>query len=280
MAETTTATGRPSSTNGNSSGNSRLIRNSTACTERSCRTASPSAPRRAKSGKPHITMEGFIERDGAIAEAGAIGIFEGHGDVGAVLHPGSVVYDAGKQSYTIAGSGENMWFAADAFHFVWKKVSGDVSLAADVNFLGQGKNPHRKAVLMIRQTLDADSAYADVALHGEGLTSLQYREEKGATTHEIQANLSAPRRLQLEKRGDYVYMLLGKSSDPLQAAGGSIRVPIHGTYYVGIGVCSHEKDLVEKAVFTNVALQTPAAISGQPALYSSLETIAIDSTDR
>ncbi len=209
-----------------------------------------------------------------------LGIFEGHGDVGTVLHPGSVDYDAGKQSYTIAGSGENMWFAADAFHFVWKKVSGDVSLAADVNFLGQGKNPHRKAVLMIRQTLDADSPYVDVALHGEGLTSLQYRDEKGATTHEIQANLSAPRRLQLEKHGDYVYMLLGKSGDPVQVAGGSIRVSIHGTYYVGIGVCSHEKDLVEKAVFTNVALQTPAATSGQPALYSSLETIAIDSTDR
>ena len=137
--------------------------------------------------------------------AETLGIFEGHGDVGTVLHPGSVDYNAGKQSFTVAGSGENMWFTADAFHFVWKKVSGDVSLAADVNFLGQGKNPHRKAVLMIRQTLDADSVYADVALHGEGLTSLQYRDEKGATTHEIQANLSAPRRLQLEKRGDYVY---------------------------------------------------------------------------
>lgn len=213
--------------------------------------------------------------------AETIGIFEGHGDVGTVLHPGSLDYDAGKHSYTIAGSGENMWFAADAFHFVWKKVSGDVSLAADVNFLGQGKNPHRKAVLMIRQTLDADSAYADVALHGEGLTSLQYRDEKGATTHEIQANLSAPLRLQLERRGDYVYMLLGrKGSDPVQVAGGSIRVPIHGTYYVGIGVCSHEKDLVEKAVFTNVALQAPAEISGKLALHSSLETVAIDSTDR
>src|SRR5271157_6093759 len=131
--------------------------------------------------------------------AETIGIFEGHGDVGTVLHPGLVDYDAGKQSYAIAGSGENMWFAADAFHFVWKKVSGDVSLEADVNFLGQGKNPHRKAVLMIRQTLDADSVYADVAVHGEGLTSLQYRNEKGALTHQIEANLSAPRRLQLEK---------------------------------------------------------------------------------
>jgi len=210
----------------------------------------------------------------------AVGIFEAHGDVGTVLHPGSVDYDAGKQSYTIAASGENMWLAADAFHFVWKKVSGDVSLAADVDFVGQGKNPHRKAVLMIRQTLDADSAYADLALHGVGMTSLQYRNEKGALTHQIEANLSAPRRLQLEKRGDYVYMLLGKDGDPVQVAGGSTRVSIHGTYYVGIGVCSHEKDLVEKAVFTNVSLQSPAESSGQPALYSSLETVAIDSTDR
>jgi hypothetical protein len=209
-----------------------------------------------------------------------IGIFDGHGDVGTVLHPGSVNYDAAKQSYTLAGSGENMWFTADGFQFVWKKVSGDVSIAADVNFLGEGKNPHRKAVVMVRQTLDADSAYADVALHGEGLTSLQYRDEKGATTHEIQANLSAPRRIQLEKHGDYVYMLLGKGSDSTQVAGGSIRVPIHGEYFVGIGVCSHEKDLIEKAVFTNVQLQAPPAASGQPALYSTLETVPIESTDR
>ncbi len=209
-----------------------------------------------------------------------VGIFEGHGDVGTVLHAGSVNYDAAKESYTLAGSGENMWFTVDAFQFVWKKVSGDVSIAADVNFIGEGKNPHRKAVVMVRQTLDADSAYADVALHGEGLTSLQYRDEKGATTHEIQANLSAPRRIQLEKHGDYVYVLLGKDGDPVQVAGGSIRVPIHGEYYVGIGVCSHEKDLIEKAVFTNVQLQAPLVVSGQPALYSTLETIPIESTDR
>ncbi len=45
---------------------------------------------------------------------------------------------------------------------------------------------------MIRQSLDADSAYVDVALHGDGLTSLQFREAKGAATHEVQANVSAP----------------------------------------------------------------------------------------
>src|SRR5271157_1642277 len=199
--------------------------------------------------------------------AEVIGIFEGHGDVGTVLLAGSVDYDAGKQSYTLAGSGENMWFAADAFHFVWKKVSGDVSVAADVNFLGQGKNPHRKAVLMIRQSLDPDSAYVDVALHGEGLTSLQYRDEKGAATHEIQANISAPQTLQLEKRGEYFSMLLGARGGKVQVAGGSIRVPISGEYYIGIGVCSHEKDLIEKAVFSNVNIRSLNPVS-QATLYS------------
>src|SRR5260370_29191035 len=116
--------------------------------------------------------------------ATAAGIFEGHGDVGTVLHEGSVEYDGAKRSYTIAGSGENMWFASDAFQFAWKKMSGDVTLTADISFLGKGANEHRKAGLMIRQSLDADSPYADAALHGSGLTSLQYRAAEGTVTHE------------------------------------------------------------------------------------------------
>ena len=109
--------------------------------------------------------------------------------------------------------------------------------------------------MIIRQSLDADSAYVDIALHGEGLTSLQYRDEKGAATHEIQANISAPQTLQLEKHGEYFSMLLALTAERRQVAGGSIRVPIRGEYYIGIGVCSHEKDIVEKAVFSNVSIR-------------------------
>jgi TolB protein len=211
----------------------------------------------------------------------SLGIFESHGDIGTVLHPGSAAYDGARKSYTLTGSGENMWFTADAFQFVWKEVSADVSLTADISFVGAGVNPHRKAVLMIRQSLDADSAYADIALHGSGLTSLQYRESKGATTHEIQANLSAPKRLRLEKRGEYVYMELTGEGEELHMAGGSTRVPMEGSFYVGIGICSHDKDVVEKAIFSNVDLTTSAQRPmGEPKLYSTLETVAIDSTDR
>src|SRR6478672_11650500 len=138
----------------------------------------------------------------------ALGIFETHGDVGVVLHPGSAAFDASARTYTLAGSGENMWAAKDAFHFVWAKASGDLALTADVSFLGMGKNPHRKACLMIRQSLDADAAYVDVALHGDGLTSLQFRDAKGAATHEVQSNVSAPVQVRLVKRGKYAILYL------------------------------------------------------------------------
>lgn len=98
--------------------------------------------------------------------------------------------------------------AVDAFHFRWSKISGDATLAAGISFPAATRDPHAKAVLIIRQSLDADSAYADAALHADGLTSLQYSETKGARTYEIQANISNPQRLRLEKRGKYVSLSL------------------------------------------------------------------------
>ena len=211
--------------------------------------------------------------------ANTLGIFEDHSDVGTVLHPGSVAYDSSKNSYTITGSGENMWFAADAFQFVWKKMSGDLTLTADISFLTKTGNQHKKAVLMLRQSLDADSVYADVALHASGMTSLQYRDEKGALTREVQSNVSAPKRLRISRRGDYVYVSLGNDAE-LNPAGGWLRIPLQDTFYVGLGVCSHDKDVVEQAVFSNVQLTKPPTAAGEPILYSTLETVAIDSADR
>ena len=214
-------------------------------------------------------------------ETNPVGIFEDHRDVGDVAPQlaGAVDYDKAKDTYTVSGSGENMWFARDAFHFAWKRASGDLALTADITFLGSGKNPHRKAVLMIRQNLEADSAYADVALHGVGLTSLQYRDEKSATTHEVQANISAPKRLRLIKHGDYFTMWLAGPDGKFALAGATGKIHLEEPFYVGIGVCSHEKDVSETAVFSNVELKESRS-AGEPKLYSMLEIINADSFDR
>ena len=211
-----------------------------------------------------------------------VGIFDNHSDIGTVLHPGTASFDASKRTYTLTGSGENIWSTADAFQFAWKKASGDLDLTADVKFLNSSGNEHKKAVLVLRQSLDADSIYVDAALHGNGLTSLQYRDEKGGATHEVQSNISAPARLRLTRRGNYVYMSLaspGQGQDP-QYAGASIRIPLDGEFYVGIGVCSHDKNAIEQATFSSVEIRTLGGASGQPVLFSTLETIDVESTDR
>jgi hypothetical protein len=217
---------------------------------------------------------------GPLISAGPAGVFEKSSDVGTVLNAGSVEYDAAKKAYTVAGSGENIWAAADGFQYVWKRVSGDVTIGADIAFIGTGGNAHRKAVLMVRQSLDADSVYVDAAVHGVGLTSIQAREEKGGATHEVQANITAPKRLRLEKRGDTFYMLVAGEGEQLRLGGGSKRIVLKELFYVGIGVCAHDPKVVEKAVFSNVELVTgPPAKSKKPALYSTLEVVPVSTTD-
>jgi TolB protein len=210
----------------------------------------------------------------------SFGIFQEHQDVGNVLHPGSVEYDPAQQTYTISGSGANMWFGEDDFHYLWTKVSGDVSLTADIAFVGATGNNHRKAVLMIRQSLDANSPAVDLARHGDGLTSLQYRDAPGANTHEVESNISAPRTVRIEKRGDYFYAFVSGSDGTMQVSGASTKLALTGAFYIGIGVCAHDKDVVEKAVFSNVKLVSLPPATGKPVLYSALETVTVASTDR
>jgi dipeptidyl aminopeptidase/acylaminoacyl peptidase len=215
------------------------------------------------------------------SHADSLGLFDAHADIGSVLHPGAVAYDADKRTYTISGSGENMWFAKDAFHYVWKQASGDLALAADIAFDGKGTDPHRKACLMIRQGPEEDAAYVDIAVHGDGLTSLQFRESRGAATHEVQANVTSPTRVRLEKRGKYVTMFLATEGSSSSFSGAAVRFSVQEPFYVGLGVCSHNKDVTEKAVFSNVELVSPLPpASGKPVLYSTLETQTMASTDR
>jgi TolB protein len=209
------------------------------------------------------------------------GIFEGSGDIGAVLHKGSVEYDGAAKSYRVTGSGENVWSTADGFFFVWKKISGDVSFSADISFATKTGEEHKKAMLMFRQSLDADSAYADIAAHGAGLTSLQSRETKGSATHEVQANVSAvPKRLQIVKRGTYFYLSLAGEGEDLHFTGPAMKVELREPFYVGIGVSAHNKDNLETATFANVSITPLAPTTAKGTLYSTMETITVSSTDR
>jgi len=198
---------------------------------------------------------------------GDLGIFNDQGDIGAVSKPGSGVYDPAHGTYTVGASGANMWFKEDAMRFVWKKVSGDVSIAADIEFAGASAQAHRKACLVIRQNLDPGSAYVDVARHGDGLTSLQFRDAQGGTTKEIQSNVAAPRRVRLDRLGTPSTVGV-ECRGGAASVGASFTLHVADPFYVGLAVCAHDDKAFETAVFSRVELgaASPAAAAPQPGL--------------
>lgn len=216
----------------------------------------------------------------SLAQDSEYGIFEGANDIGDVGKPGESTFDSKTNMYTVTGSGENMWFDNDELHYVWRKVEGDVSLAATIRWATEGGDPHRKACLVLRQSLDPSAAYVDAVVHGDGLSSIQYRESAGGTTHEVQSNLKAPLRICIEKRGAYVAMSAGEDASEMRPTGGVFRIHFEGAFYVGLGVCAHNDARSETAEFSEVELKTITSGAATGRVASTLETISIASTDR
>lgn len=211
-----------------------------------------------------------------------LGAFENHGDIGSPKITGSATYNAVSQEYSITASGVNMWENRDEFHFVWKRMSGDFILRARVEFLGEGVDPHRKMGWIVRSSLNDNAPYADAVVHGDGLTSLQFRRTQGAITEQIVSEIEAPDVIQFEKKGNHYTFSAAKFGQPFTTCEIS-DLDLGEDLYVGLFLCSHNPEVIEKAVFRNVRIIRPAKDDFRPYrdyIGSVLEVLDVESGNR
>jgi hypothetical protein len=204
-----------------------------------------------------------------------IGIFDGQSEVGTAVVPGRASFDAASGKYTITAAGYNVWYTRDEFRFLWKRMSGDVSIAADDEYPDPNGYGDRKAVLVIRQDLDDDAVQVAVAPHGAGMVQLAQRPEKGARVTDIEYRVGSrggrpggktpdslvpimATRVGLEKRGDAFALFDSLDGEPMHQFGAPITQKLAGPFYVGIGFCSHLPDTLDTAVVSNVVLENAA----------------------
>lgn len=186
----------------------------------------------------------------------ALDPFEQSTDVGTVHLPGACDYDPDQQTFTITGAGANIWGDHDDFHFVWRRMKGDFIVTLRAAFIGAGVNAHRKFGWMARTSLDTNAPAISTGIHGDGLTSLQFRRTKGGQTEEARAAITAPDVVQLERQGSTYIMSVARYGDPFT----SVQVTdldLGEEIYVGLFVCSHEDHVQEKAVFHDVRVVEP-----------------------
>lgn len=205
---------------------------------------------------------------GAYAGSGPVGIFEDHTDVGSPKNAGSVVYDENTQTYTLKGSGYNIWFERDEFHYAFKKIKGDFILTANFEFVGKGIDPHRKIGWMIRESLEDNAAHISAVAHGDGLTVLQWRLLKGAFMRDPQDEIFATKAgyqiIQLERQGKKIIFSAAQVGEPLQIIGIQRMPDLPDEILAGLFINSHNPDVTEQARVWNVRIDRPVPTDYNP----------------
>ena len=186
-----------------------------------------------------------------------LGVFDFFTAIGNPEKTGELQYDPIAQEYTMSGSGINMWANSDQFQYAFNSIRGDFIVRAHVEFVGQGVDPHRKIGWIVRNDLSGSSAHVNASVHGDGLTSLQYRKEAHGITEEVRSSDTSPNVIQLERKGNTYYMSTAKFGQPFTTV--MTEVDLKNEVFVGLYICSHNPEVMETAKFTNVRIIKPAA---------------------
>jgi TolB protein len=225
----------------------------------------------------------MIASHSANAQDKTVGIFESHSDVGTNVKPGSATYIPETGQYVVSGAGYNIWNDHDEFQFIWKKMKGDFILYARAEFLGNWVGYHRKVGWMIRKSLDGNSPHVNAVEHGDGLTSLQFRRTAGAQTEEIKFKLTKANILELERKGNQYIMRAAIYGEPF-ATDTITGIDLGDEVYVGLFVGSHNPDVMETGIFSNVRITVPfhgeANGDTEMTLGSNLELLEVASGRR
>lgn len=181
-----------------------------------------------------------------------------HKDIGAVGQQGGFV-TTGERSFTVSGSGADIWTNVDAFHFAYQTMTGDGSIVARVDSQ-TNTNGWAKAGIMIRETESSDSRFVLLALSPSNGISFQWR----AATHNSPASTS-------RSGGPGYWFKLTRTGKKLDGfistnggnwtAFGSVSIPMPNSVFVGLAVTAHDNAKLSKASFSQVSFTTSGASS-------------------
>lgn len=180
-------------------------------------------------------------------------------DIGAVAAAGSSSYDAATGTFTVIGSGADIWGSADEFHYATRSVplAGDGTITARVVSL---TNTHAwaKVGIMLRETATANSKHADVFVTPGNGISMNQRSSNGANTSLVAmtSGLQAPYWLRLTRAGN-TFIGYHSPNGITWTQFGSVQLAMAADLEVGLCVTSHTDGVLCTALFDNVIVTSP-----------------------
>ena len=170
-------------------------------------------------------------------------------DIGAVGATGGVTQTNG--TFTVIGSGADIWDAADEFRYVYQTASGDCEMVARVASV-QNTNAWAKAGVMIRESLNANSSHATVVVTPGNGVSFQRRASTGGSSSDTTTwGLSAPYWVRIVRSGG-TFTAYRSTDGTSWTTIGSQTISMSTTVYIGLAVTSHADGTLCTATFDNV----------------------------
>ncbi|MBN2579840.1 MAG: fibronectin type III domain-containing protein, partial [Pirellulales bacterium] len=193
-------------------------------------------------------------------------------DVGAVAAAGSAGYSAG--TFTVIGSGADIWNTADEFRFVYIELTGDRTVIARVASV-ETTNSWAKAGVMIRDSLDAGSMQASTFITPGNGAVFQYRSSVGGSSYSggSSSSITAPYWVKITRSGNSFTSFISATGTSWTQLGSAVTINMTGSVYVGLAVTSHNDGVLNTSTFDNVSVSNSAPTVATPAAASP-DTVA------
>jgi hypothetical protein len=174
-------------------------------------------------------------------------------DIGAVGTPGNGSFDFERGVWTVSGAGADIWGTSDAFHYVYRPLTGDGGISAVVTSIGH-THSFAKAGLMIRESLAPESRHVTVNLRPNGSYEFLTRlGTAGSTFAHGGPGADVPRSLLLIRKGDQIEAFVQLSNDSYWTSVWSQTIGyLAQTLYVGLAVTSHDAGALNTSTFESL----------------------------
>jgi hypothetical protein len=181
---------------------------------------------------------------GTVSAGGALPSGWSNRDIGSVSAAGSASYSGG--TFTVSGSGADIWGTADAFHYMFTSVGSDVTMTARVTSLSN-TNAWSKAGVMMRESLAPGSRDVMVIVSPGRGVAMQYRGTAGGISANVALHSgAAPTWVRLRRSGN-TFIGYSSTDGVGWTALGSVSLSLPYGYFVGVPVTAHDNTAIATA---------------------------------
>jgi DNA-directed RNA polymerase subunit RPC12/RpoP len=174
------------------------------------------------------------------------------GDIGDASPAGSA--QPVKRVFTITGSGADIWHQTDAFHFVFQPLNGDGALATEILEV-QNTHEWAKAGVMIRESTNANAAFALASIRADGQAQFVWRKttQTEAASSALAGGAGYPKWVKITRSGNsYSAYFKANAADDWQRIGPAQTIGMTPNTQAGLVVCSHNAGTLCQAQFAGI----------------------------